>query len=295
MRSMQSLIGGQTLRSGLWFKDGRSFINVNEAREADRLAGVRIYEFDGAHRLQQLSEAARAEYRGNGRWRLFDVAQTSFAAEGPATQRLAEADWQTAVNPDLINVLIVVPERMSAWKLFKYTEHLAGNRQKTGRYEIALWKKLFYPLAALVMMALALPFAYMHARSGMVGVKVFLGILLGIFFHMINSLFSHSARAELAVVRGRRPAEHGVPAGGGDDDGPSRGAPTSTRRVPASRSCSNWRSRSNSAHSSEIPVGTSAKASIKRSSALGGDTRSRRMRQAFIARVWPPRSQHQRK
>jgi len=42
-----------------------------------------------------------------------------------------------------------------------------------------------------VMMALALPFAYMHARSGMVGVKVFFGIMLGIFFHMLNSLFSH--------------------------------------------------------------------------------------------------------
>ena len=80
---------------------------------------------------------------------------------------------------------------MSAWALHKYTEHLAGNRQKTERYEIALWKKLFYPLAALVMMALALPFAYMQARAGMVGVKVFLGIMLGIFFHMLNSLFSH--------------------------------------------------------------------------------------------------------
>ena len=41
------------------------------------------------------------------------------------------------------------------------------------------------------MMALALPFAYMHARAGMVGVKVFLGIMLGTFFHMLNNLFSH--------------------------------------------------------------------------------------------------------
>jgi lipopolysaccharide export system permease protein len=41
------------------------------------------------------------------------------------------------------------------------------------------------------MMALALPFAYMQARAGAVGVKVFLGIMLGIFFHMLNSLFSH--------------------------------------------------------------------------------------------------------
>jgi len=128
---------------------------------------------------------------GYGSWRLLKVAQTQFGPAGPVVAHFAEAEWRSAVNPDLLNVLIVVPDRMSAWKLYRYLQHLAGNRQKTERYEIALWKKLFYPLATLVMMALALPFAYMHARSGMVGVKVFLGIMLGIFFHMLNSLFSH--------------------------------------------------------------------------------------------------------
>lgn len=190
MRAMQSLIGGN-LDSGLWFKDERSFINVREAREAYALSGVRIYEFDAVYRLRLVTEAQRAEYAGGGKWRLVEVAQTQFGAAGPSIARFPQAEWRSAVSPDLLNVLIVVPERMSAWKLYKYTQHLAGNRQKTERYEIALWKKLFYPLAALVMMALALPFAYMHARSGMVGIKVFLGIMLGILFHMLNSLFSH--------------------------------------------------------------------------------------------------------
>jgi len=190
MRAMQSLIGG-SLNSGLWFKDERSFINVREAREAYSLVGVRIYEFDTAYRLRQVTEAERGEYAGDGRWRLVGVSQTMFGAAGPTTARHDDAEWRSAVSPDLLNVLIVVPERMSAWKLYKYLQHLAGNRQKTERYEIALWKKLFYPLATLVMMALALPFAYMHARSGMVGIKVFLGIMLGILFHMLNSLFSH--------------------------------------------------------------------------------------------------------
>ena len=54
-----------------------------------------------------------------------------------------------------------------------------------------MWKKLVYPFAILVMMALALPFAYIHVRSGGVGVKVFTGIMIGILFHMLNSLFSH--------------------------------------------------------------------------------------------------------
>jgi lipopolysaccharide export system permease protein len=152
---------------------------------------VRIFDFDPGYRLRQITVAQRAEYAGKGVWRLVDVAQTSFTAQGPRTERRAEAQWRSAVSPDMLDALIVRPERMSAWALYKYTRHLAGNRQKTERYEIALWKKILYPLAALVMMALALPFAYMHARSGMVGFKVFLGIMLGIFFHMLNNLFSH--------------------------------------------------------------------------------------------------------
>jgi lipopolysaccharide export system permease protein len=190
LRAMSSMIG-QDLTSGLWFKDEGSFINVREARQTNQLFGVRIYDFDADYRLQKITLAQRAEYAGKGVWRLEEVAQTSFTTQGPRTERRPELEWHSRVNPDMLDALIVRPERMSAWALHKYTEHLAGNRQRTERYEIALWKKLLYPLAALVMMALALPFAYMQARAGMVGVKVFLGIMIGIFFHMLNSLFSH--------------------------------------------------------------------------------------------------------
>jgi len=190
LRAMSSMIG-QDLESGLWFKDEGSFINVREARQTNQLAGVRIYDFDTEYRLRQITLAQRAEYAGKGIWRLHETMQTQFTPEGPRTKKSAESEWHSRVSPDMLDALIVKPERMSAWALHKYTEHLQGNRQRTERYEIALWKKLFYPAAALVMMALALPFAYMQARAGMVGVKVFLGIMLGIFFHMMNSLFSH--------------------------------------------------------------------------------------------------------
>ncbi len=190
---MRALSGayGQNLYTGLWFKDERAFINVRQAREANQLTGVRIYEFDADYRLESITSAASGEYQEAGTWRLSEVVQTRFTADGLRTTKREQTPWRTAVTPDLISVLAVDPERMSAWDLYRYTQHLADNRQKTGRYEIALWKKLFYPVATLVMMALALPFAYMHARSGMVGVKVFLGIMLGILFHTLNSLFAH--------------------------------------------------------------------------------------------------------
>ncbi len=189
-RAMSQVIG-QDLRSGLWFKDEGAFINVRTALQADHLVGVLIYDFDADYRLRQLTAARTADYAGKGVWKMSGVTETRFSADGPRTTRHDETQWRSRVSPELLDALIVRPDRMSAWALHKYTEHLAGNRQKTERYEIALWKKLFYPLATLVMMALALPFAYMQARAGMVGVKVFLGIMLGIFFHMLNNLFSH--------------------------------------------------------------------------------------------------------
>jgi lipopolysaccharide export system permease protein len=190
LRAMSSMIG-QDLQSGLWFKDEGSFINVREARQASALEGIRIFQFDPEYRLRKMTSAHRGNYVGNGLWQLMDVVETEFTPQGPRTTRSKQLDWRSAVSPDMLDALIVRPERMSAFALHKYTQHLAGNRQKTERYEIAMWKKLTYPLATLVMMALALPFAYMSARSGGLGLKVFLGIMLGIFFHMLNSLFSH--------------------------------------------------------------------------------------------------------
>jgi len=190
MRAMSSMIG-QDLQSGLWFKDEGAFINVREARQTHQLSGVRIYDFNSDYRLEKITLAQRADYAGEGLWRLTDVSQTIFTTQGPRTAKSPQLEWRSRVSPDMLDALIVRPERMSAWALHKYTQHLEANRQRTERYEIALWKKAFYPIAALVMMALALPFAYMQARAGMVGLKVFLGIMLGILFHMLNSLFSH--------------------------------------------------------------------------------------------------------
>jgi lipopolysaccharide export system permease protein len=190
MRALSSMIG-QDLSSGLWFKDEGSFINVREARQASSLQGVRIFEFDASSRLHKMTFAEHAEFIARGVWRLTGIVATTYTPDGPRTAREAEGEWRSNVSPALLDALIMKPERMSAWALHQYAQHLENNRQKTDRYEIALWKKLLYPLAALVMMALALPFAYMQARAGMVGVKVFAGIMIGIFFHMLNSLFSH--------------------------------------------------------------------------------------------------------
>lgn len=189
LRAMSSVVG-QEFRSGLWVKDEHAFVNVSEVLPDTSLRGVRIYEFDARHQLLSISEAATGTFVAPDQWQLGDVVKTSFTGDQTSVARIERVMWTSALSPDILTVLLVDPGRMSLVNLYLYIHHLTENQQKTHRYEIAMWKKLLYPAAALVMMALALPFGYVHDRMGNVSVKVFFGVMLGVTFHMLNGLFS---------------------------------------------------------------------------------------------------------
>lgn len=182
---------GQDMRSGLWVKDERSFINVRMVLPDTRLRGIRIYDFDAAAKLRSVTEAEEGAYVPPASWRLTGVTRTVLHGERAEVSKVPDMEWRSALNPDILSVLMVSPERMSLLHLSAYVRHLSENSQKTQRYDIALWKKVIYPLAALVMVALALPFGYTHDRVGGVSLKIFSGVMIGVFFHMLNGLFSN--------------------------------------------------------------------------------------------------------
>jgi lipopolysaccharide export system permease protein len=218
----------QEFRSGMWTKDsvhsegtkgpvtGTRFFNVRQFRADGQLIDVKLYEFDTSFRMRSLTTAASATFEGNNTWRLKDVTETVFSntrvlpAPGAAasagtsiqsrfgqdtsavgTRKLPSMELVSEITPKILSVSSADPERMSANELAVYTRHLAENRQETDRFKIAFWKKLIDPLAIFVLMALALPFAYLHTRSGGVSLKLFIGIMIGVSFILINTLFSH--------------------------------------------------------------------------------------------------------
>jgi lipopolysaccharide export system permease protein len=178
-------------RSGLWIKEARSFVNVLQPLPDATLSGVRIYEFDQEHQLRAISPAARGVYQPEERWLLQDVVRTVFEPDRTRVERLDHTYWVSVLTPSILNVLLVDPEQRSARDLFYYVQHLRENRQQSARYEIALWTKFTYPLAVIVMMVLALPFAHVQRRAGGIGAKVFTGIMLGLGFHLLNRLVGY--------------------------------------------------------------------------------------------------------
>jgi lipopolysaccharide export system permease protein len=197
-------------RSGMWIKDTARnsagepeylrFVNVGEILPDASLQRMQIFEFDASFALRSVIRAGHAVYDGKSGWQLSDIEETRFIA-GRSADALPTLEskvirepsrlWPSEIGPDIVRVAMVEPERMSLIGLIQYTQHLYENRQNAQRYEIALWKKIIYPLAVLVMMTLALPFGYLQVRAGSIGYKVFSGIMLGVVFHFMNGLFSH--------------------------------------------------------------------------------------------------------
>jgi len=204
---------GQEFRSGVWVRDllhsadGQSdrmrFVNVAHVNPDGSVDGWRIFEFDPQLRLRSMTTASRGTYVEGRGWSLTDRVETQLppvdarastpgdAVGGTHIVRERESFWPSDLTPAIFGVLLVQPERQSAYSLIHYINHLTENHQRTDRYEIALWKKLFYPLVCIVMMALALPFAYLHVRAGTVSLKIFTGIMIGVLFYAMNKLFSH--------------------------------------------------------------------------------------------------------
>lgn len=203
--------------TGAWLKDQtgtaagarHAAVNVGAAGVDGRLLRVRIFEFDRDNRLLRRIEAQEAQVDAQGRWQLLQarVADWQNAPEAPSSpgtptssapkgssvtlQQRSTMEWRSTLSADVVAAAVLPLQTMSTPELWRYSRHLSRQEQAAQRYEIQFWKRTLYPLACVVMTALALPFAYLHARAGGVSLKVFGGVMLGISFVLLNNLAGH--------------------------------------------------------------------------------------------------------
>ncbi len=196
---------GQT---GAWLKerqtDSNFIVNVKELSPDNELRGVQIFEFNSKGLIVSTTEAPVATFSGDAAWLLRNAKREEFqipaGVSQPGSSRpqakinrttLESFRWPTEISTEMVSVSLLKPERMATIDLFNYISHLNANDQSAQRYEIEFWKKVFYPLSCLVMVMLALPFAYLHFRSGGIAGYVFAGVMIGISFFLLNNVFGY--------------------------------------------------------------------------------------------------------
>ena len=192
-------------RSGVWIKDrqttpdgDRSYsINIGRSGSQGGMLNVNIFEFDDDSRLVRQITAESGRIDDQGHWALSKVNMTrwitSDATQTPrvSSESLDSWQWTNGPSANVVASALLPVATMSTAELWRYIGHLDVNEQAIQAYEIQFWKRALYPFACLVMVCLALPFAYLHARAGGISLKVFGGIMLGIAFVLLNSLAGH--------------------------------------------------------------------------------------------------------
>ena len=191
---------GQT---GAWLKEKQQYsqfaANVAAIAPDGRMLGLRIFEFDNKGRVVSMTRAESASFSGGEAWSLNKVERTEFTidsakAGGAKAEarvervKMEEFRWPNGISAEMVSTAVLKPERMGTIDLFQYVRHLDANGQAAQRYEIEFWKKVFYPLSCLVMVVLALPFAYLHFRNEGISGYVFGGVMAGISFFFLNNV-----------------------------------------------------------------------------------------------------------
>ncbi len=177
--------GLQKNQAGIWFRDGADFISIKEVLPDLTLRNIRIYRFNNDGKLVMQRQAWQAR-RHRGKWWLIGIKETSLGVTRLHTLQRKVEPWNTKLTPELVGVFTVHPQFMPSWSLYRYIGHLQKNQQDTRQYRQALWSKVLMPVSTVIMLLLAIPFVFGQIRSGGLGQRVFIGIMLGLFYGLMQ-------------------------------------------------------------------------------------------------------------
>lgn len=176
---------------GFWVKNGQSFINIRKVLPGHRMEGIQIYEFDDTHKLQNSIATQWGEYQ-NGQWLLKNIERTEFTEQGIKIRRITSSDWQFSLDPELISSMSVKPKFLPFIDLYRYIIYLKNNAQNSAVYERALWSKIIQPLFIVIMVLIAIPIVQDYTATKAIGLRVFIGCLVGVVFHIINQVLDYA-------------------------------------------------------------------------------------------------------
>ncbi len=186
----QAISGGSLFASDqlVWAKDGDNFVSIGEVVDRNNLLNINVYEFDKELNLRQIISAEKAQFIDD-KWQLETVDYTFIGNQRIRRQAIDDGSWQSTLTPDKLGVVTVKPEALSIQGLFEYVSYLDNNSQDSGRYNLALWRKILQPVSIAVMLLMALSFVFGPLRSVTMGARIIMGVLSGFAFFISNETF----------------------------------------------------------------------------------------------------------
>ncbi len=176
----------------LWARDGETVINAKRGHTREAAEGstggtvvledVRVFEFSADGHLSSLALAKTATHT-QGEWSMQDVRRTQFGESSVTSTEEKTTHWVSGLDPHVLALSIIHPQYLSARDLARNIDYMRRNKQDASSFEQAYWGRVFYPINVLVLAFLAMPFAFGALRTGGLGKRLFLGMMLAVSFY----------------------------------------------------------------------------------------------------------------
>jgi lipopolysaccharide export system permease protein len=185
----KKLIVGGT--NDIWARDGNRYVNVKQILPDHQLQNIYVYELDENRELSAMLYAEHAQYQ-NDEWVLDGIKRSDISTTGVTTSFEKQLKLKRLILLELFSVLELESKDMSAVELLTYSEYLQNNKLDDGEYRLAFWIKIFTPLTCLAMLMIAMPLVFATTpRSGGVGQRLMLALIIGIAYFVINRSINH--------------------------------------------------------------------------------------------------------
>lgn len=172
-----------------WLREGNDIVRFRFASaEQGRMWGVTLFRRDEIGTVTDRLQAKRADYAGEGVWRLQNVVRLRPGVRG--VEEIPTFLWLSDLRPGQAHTLSTHPSELSLWGVWQYLAAPGYGNHPEFVYAVWLHKKIAMPIMTVLMVLLAIPLVQRYQRSDYLSATLATGIAFGLLFLTVDGLLS---------------------------------------------------------------------------------------------------------
>ena len=183
---------------GLWHRLPQGYMNLASVNSRGEASGLRWYEFDGI-RLGRAGQSQRGQIVP-GQWSAVDTQEIQIGQDQIQASSRERQTFAIDLGAGELSLSQVDPSLLPPFALWQLTEQLKADGLNAQGPALYLYQALFLPLSVVCLVLAAVGFILGPLRSSPLGTRLFIGIVVGLGFKLIQDV-----SGPVALVYGTHP------------------------------------------------------------------------------------------
>ena len=173
-------------KNGIWFKNGNSFIKINEIYPDNSIRGITVYDYDN-NELSFVRYIQSAKFLQD-KWELVDVLSIDLTKKPISKSRKSREISDNLIDINLLSIKTDKSYSLRFKDVKKNIEYLSVNNLDASIQKKIYWDKLLKPISTVIMLFLAMPFIFGRMRATNASKRIVIGLFIGISFFIASSI-----------------------------------------------------------------------------------------------------------